>query len=338
MTAPRRSSTRAIRWIVQLAMVTLVGYVGLRHQIVGGAGGAAPLDSFCPFGAIETLPSLLGGTGFIAKVGTSNLVLLGALGIVTLGLGASFCGWLCPFGAIQDVLSLLRRALFGRSILIPDRIHRVLKQLRWVVLALVVWMSWRVLGLWFADYDPFRALFHFKFESWVAVALVGLTVVGGLLVERFWCLYLCPLGAVVGALGMSSMTKVRRSEAQCTECSLCSRACPSRIDVQRRESVRDQHCTMCGECVDACPHPGALTLSTGVGAESLRPVSIGIATVVLFAALVGTAFAMGWWQTGAGCAGCSVQSSPQTLVGYNVVTSDERIFSVPATQDKAVFP
>ncbi|MDZ4064764.1 MAG: 4Fe-4S binding protein, partial [Coriobacteriia bacterium] len=195
------SRTRVVRVIVQAVFVAIIAYLGVRHQLVGGRGGAAPLDSFCPFGAIEALPALLGGFGMLPKTGTSNFVLLGAVGIVTLGLSASFCGWLCPFGAVQDWLSLAGKRVFGRQLKVPEKVHAYLRHVRWAVLALIVYMSWTTLGLWFADYDPFRALFHFKFESWIAFLLVGLTLVLGLAIERFWCLYACPLGAVVGFFG-----------------------------------------------------------------------------------------------------------------------------------------
>lgn len=300
-------STRVVRSIVQAGMVGLIAYLGVRHQLVGGA---APLDSFCPFGAIESLPSLLGGRGFIGKIGASNLVLLGALGLVTLSLGGAFCGWLCPFGAAQDLLSAIRRRVIGRACVIPARVHGVLKYARWLVLGLIVHMSGKSLSLWFADYDPFRALFHFKFESWTAIALVAATVMGGLLVERFWCLYLCPLGALVGAVGVFGFVKVRRDGEECSVCTLCARACPSRIPVQEVTAVADEHCTMCLDCVESCPRPGTLTVSTGAHGESLRPVSLGVATVVLFFALIGTAFAMGWWIPGRGCGGCSLDVAP----------------------------
>lgn len=298
--------TRTVRTLVQIMMVALMAWIGLRHQTLGGGPtGAPPLDSFCPFGAVETLPSLLGGTGFVRKVGESNLVLLAALGIVTLGFSGAFCGWICPFGAVQDWLASARKRVFGRVLVIPAPVHRVLRHLRWAVLALVVWMSARLLTLWFAEYDPFRALFHFKFESWIGVALVVGTVMGGLLVERFFCLYACPLGALVGLAGLVGLTRIRRVESECTECGVCSRACPSRIAVDNLGDVRDQHCTMCAECVESCPSDGALVVTTGAPGESLRPVMVGIASVVLFFALVGTAQALGWWRTGAGCAGCA---------------------------------
>jgi len=299
------SSTRTIRRLIQLGVVGLFSYVAIRHQV----SGTAPLDSYCPFGAIETLPSLLSGDGFINKVGQSNLVLLAAALIVSLLASGAFCGWLCPFGAVQEWLSALARRIFGRQLTVPAGVHRYLKHLRWGVLVLIVVMSARYMGLWFADYDPFRAMFHFKFENALAIGLVVGTVVGALAIERFWCMYACPLGALVGLAGLLGITKVRRDVDVCTSCGICSKACPSRIDVASApRRVADMHCTMCTECVDACPESGALVLSTGAKGEAFRPLAVGLAATALFFALIGTSFAMGWWVPSASCGGCSSAS------------------------------
>lgn len=139
--------------------------------------------------------------------------------------------------------------------LVPARVHGKLKYLRWGVLALIVRMSAKYSAFWFADYDPFRVFFHFKFESAIAIVFVVGTIAGGILVERFFCLYACLLGALVGGLGTAGLVKVSRDEGACIDCTLCARACPSRIAVDTVQVVRDQHCTMCTECVDACPAP-----------------------------------------------------------------------------------
>ncbi len=314
MATSAASKTRWIRYGFLAGMVGLIATVGIRHQLLKGAG-AAPLDSFCPLGAVESLPTLFSGGGMLAKTGTSNLVLFAGLLLVTLFLGGAFCGWLCPFGAIQEWLAALSKRVFGRQLRVPESLDRYLKHMRWVVLAFIVTAAYSAGRLWFADYDPFRALFHFKFESWVAYALVGGTVVGSMLVERFWCRYLCPLGAIVGALGTIGLVKVRRSEDACTSCGMCDEACPARISVSTTPAVSDQHCTMCAECVGACPEPGAMHVSAGGASSAVRPWVVGLASAALLFALVGAAQAAGLWQAGSGCGsgGCAEESVAQPV-------------------------
>jgi Fe-S-cluster-containing hydrogenase component 2 len=310
MAKNRDRTTVIARVLIQASVVGLIVYLSYQHQYLGTA---APIDSYCPFGAIESIPSLLAGEGLLRRVGTSNLVLMGAVGLVTLGLGASFCGWLCPFGAVQDWIGSLGKRLLGRQFEVPASAHRYLKHLRWIVLALIVWMSYRYLDLWFAEYDPYRAFFHLTVESGLALALIVGTVVGSLMVNRFWCVYACPLGAVVGLIGKIGLVKVRR-QSSCIDCGLCAAACPMRVPVDQVGAVSDQHCTMCTECVQVCPKPGALVISTGAKGESLPPFGIGIATAALFFALVGSGIALGWWQPGQGCGGCAESPSGEATV------------------------
>lgn len=321
---PPLTSTLVVRRLIQLSVVALVAYLSLKHQI-GGREAAGPIDSYCPFGAIESLPALIEGSGFIRRIGTSNLVLFGSLAVVTLTAGGGFCGWLCPFGTVQDWLASAGRLIFGRQLKVPMPVHRYLKHMRWAVLLLIVWMSWRTAGLWFARYDPYRALFDFGFESSLAIGLIAVTILGGIAVERFWCIYACPLGALVGVGAVLSPTKVRRVTDSCTDCGFCSTRCPMRIPVDEVETVADQHCTMCTECVEVCPQPETLKISTGAAHESFRPLFVGIVTTVLFFALIGTGWAMGWWQTGQGCAGCSTQ------IESNIQLAEAPGYSMPRT-------
>lgn len=301
MTGANSRTTMIVRFLVQAGVVALILYLSFQHQFLGRSA-AAPIDSYCPFGAIESIPALLSGAGFVRRVGSSNVVLMVSLIVVTLGLGATFCGWLCPFGSVQDWLASLGKRVFGRQYVVPRGVHRYLKQMRWVVLVLIVWMSYRFMSLWFAEYDPYRALFHLSVESTLAFALIAGTIIGSLAVDRFWCLYACPLGAIVGAIGMASLTKVRRQES-CIDCGRCSAACSMRVPVDQVDVVTDQHCTMCTECVPVCPKPGALVISTGARNESLSPIAVGLASAALFFALIGAAMALGWWETGQGCGG-----------------------------------
>jgi polyferredoxin len=297
----RPDRTAVVRFLVQAGVVGLIFYLSYRHQFFGLAA-AAPIDSYCPFGAIESLPSLLSGSGYIRRVGSSNVVLMASVIIVSLGMGATFCGWLCPFGSLQDWLSSIGVRLFGKQYVVPDGVHRYLKQMRWAVLVLIVWMSYRYLSLWFAEYDPYRAIFHLSVESGLAVALIVATFVGAVAIDRFWCLYACPLGPLVGVIGMGAITKIRRSES-CIDCGRCAAVCPMRVPVDEVDVVSDQHCTMCTECVQTCPKPGALVIGTGAKDESLPPMAIGVASAALFFAIIGAAIALGWWQTGEGCGG-----------------------------------
>jgi polyferredoxin len=85
-------------------------------------------------------------------------------------------------------------------------------------------------------------------------------VVASFFVERAWCRYACPLGAVIGAVGRLSPVKIERDSTACLACGICTRQCPVGIPVERLTRVDSPECITCLECVGACPSQGGLQL------------------------------------------------------------------------------
>jgi len=253
-----------LRRISQLIPVALITFVGIRHQVVGGGpNGAAPLDSYCPFGGIETMYYYLQTGQFLQKTAISNLILLGAVIILAIAAGSAFCSWLCPFGAVQEWLAALGRKVLGRNYELPERMHRVLRYMRFPVLFLIVFFTIRGSRLVFEDYDPFKVMFHFNFETITAIVILAVTVILSLLVDRFWCKYLCPLGAVFSFLGRFSLINIRRNQDKCVNCGLCTTKCHMNIDVANETEMPVSECTRCLDCVNSCPKVEVLTLTMG---------------------------------------------------------------------------
>lgn len=222
------------------------------------------MDALCPFGAVETLVTLLTTGSFISKTHPSNIVLGLAVVLATLLVGNVFCGWICPWGAIQDALTWVRNKLHLKTWQPPAGLDRWLRYGRFVVLGVVIYFSVSTARLWFADYDPYVQLFGltwlFKMGESGAVGLtiVGLVLVGSVVVDRMWCRYLCPLGAVFAVIGHLSFLRIRRDAATCTDCTLCDRPCPVGLSVSTSSPKVSTDCIGCMDCVTTCPVKGAL--------------------------------------------------------------------------------
>lgn len=275
--------TRA-RHVTQLAVAVVVVVAAVRHQVEKDAG-AASVDALCPFGAMETLVTWLTTGTLITKIHPSNLVLGLAVLVATLLVGNAFCGWICPFGAVQDALTWVRRKLRLPAITVPRGLDRALRWGRFVVLAVILYFSYVTASLWFADYDPYVALFglHWLFEPdtpalWIGLSVLAVVVVGSVLVERAWCRYLCPLGGVLSVLSRFSLLRIRRAPTTCTDCSLCDKACPVGIEPSKAAPMVSPDCIGCMDCVTTCPVRGAL----GVDAPVLlgTPIRIGAGSEV----------------------------------------------------------
>ena len=221
---------------------------GLNCYSCPGAVGA------CPIGSLQ---SFLGARPIkIPYYVVGLLIFFGAL------LGRAVCGFLCPFGFLQE---LIHRIPFPRKIR-SFRGDRQLRRLKVLILALLV-----VLPLFFA-LTPFfckylcpagtlagvllaladaavRPLLGGLF-AWKAAVLVAILALC-LLIWRPFCKYLCPLGAIYGFFNRFALFRGEIDADRCIRCGKCAEAC--RMGVEPRENPNSAECIRCGECARACP-------------------------------------------------------------------------------------
>jgi polyferredoxin len=259
--------TERIRHIVQFGFVAFILYMSVMHNTALEDGTTASIDALCPFGGLETLWRYISTGGqYVSKTHLSNLVLGLGLLIGVLFAGGAFCGWVCPFGAMQDLLAWVRGKLHLREIQVPARLDRILRYGRFVVLVMVLLQTITLVKLWFADWDPYRTVFGlgwlFEFnlaEAWFAYTVAGVIIVASLSVERAWCRYACPLGGVISLIGNLSFLRIRRTGDMCKGCNVCERPCPVKLPVATASTISSD-CIGCLACVEACPRRGALEL------------------------------------------------------------------------------
>jgi polyferredoxin len=212
----------------------------------------------------------------VQKTHQSNLVLLLGLIAGVILAGGAFCGWICPLGALQDLLSWIRAKTRLPEVVIPRRLDRILTYGRFVTLAGILYATASTVKLWFADYDPYRTIFGlgwlFEFDlarHWPAYAVALAVVAGSLFIQRFWCRYLCPLGGAISLLGNLSLLRIRRVEEECSGCAVCNAPCPVKLDVAQADPAVSADCIGCLECVEVCPRPGALSVTLGPAAPGI---------------------------------------------------------------------
>ena len=267
------------RLIVQLAFTALTnGYVngflgrklykgnlkkfcvpGLNCYSCPGALGS------CPIGAMQAVAADKNFSFPFYALGL--LVMIGALA------GRIVCGFLCPFGLVQDLIykipvpKLLRR--------LPG--DKYLRLLKYAVLALLVLIlpdrAANVIGQgdpWFCKWlcpsgtlmgglpqilttPALRASLGFLFSWKMAILLLILAL--SAVNYRPFCKYLCPLGAIYGLCNPISLYHLEVDRAKCTRCGVCSKKCGMGVDVPA--APNSPECIRCGECARVCPH-GAL--------------------------------------------------------------------------------
>jgi len=163
--------------------------------------------------------------------------------VTTLLVGRVFCGFLCPFGVLQDFLEKVVPRKFRREL--PRALHERLYLVKYVCLAAILLPALAgSRASIFSFFEPFGTVF-FLSSSIVLWAIAGGILVASAIVPRFYCRYACPLGAALAVASTVSPFRIRRVE-HCDHCKVCEQACPTgaiegpRIDF--RECVR---CNIC---------------------------------------------------------------------------------------------
>ena len=164
-----------------------------------------------------------------------------------------FCGWLCPFGALQELLAKLARALRIPAAPRAPRLAARLKYAKYAVLAGLVALSFHSMAVAgaAAEIEPFKTAITLGFSrEWPYVAWAAALLAAGLFVERFFCRFLCPLGA---ALAIGGRLRLRLFDplprrAECgSPCQLCARKCP--VNAIRPDGAIDMdECFYCLDC------------------------------------------------------------------------------------------
>jgi polyferredoxin len=268
---------RTFRRITQIIFAGFIVYTAVRHAVVGD-GGATPTaspEAYCPFGGLETLYRYItSGGSYVPHTHLSNVVLLVAVLAVAVLLRSAFCGWICPLGFLQDLVNSLSRFLqkripgFRRAMATLRKraarfavLDRPLRFVKYLVLAWVVEGSAYFGVMVFRDYDPWSALLNlaeFSFTPGLVVLLV--TLLASFFIERPWCRYACPLGAISGLAGKLSPVYLKREANACTSCKICTRSCPMGLQVHTATTIKSADCMACLECVGSCPRSGALNV------------------------------------------------------------------------------
>ena len=265
-----------VRTLVQLAFAALTnGYAAgfAQGKIYRGPGKLVCVPGLncyscpgavgsCPLGSLQAV--LTGRTHKFPFYVLGFLLLFGAL------FGRLVCGWLCPFGLVQD---LLHQIPFVKKLRrLPG--ERALRYLKYAVLVgFVIVLPLVVLDIvgqgqpWFCKYicpsgtlfagipliasnPPLRAALGWLF-TWKAAILLALVLLS-IVLWRPFCRYLCPLGAIYGLFNPVAVYRFRIDEDRCTDCGACKAACKLDIDVRRTPNSAE--CVRCGACRRACPH------------------------------------------------------------------------------------
>ena len=183
--------------------------------------------------------------------------------------GRFICGWLCPFGLVQDLLYKI--PFFQKKKNLPG--HKILIKLKYIIFILFVIVLpmavTNIIGMgdpWFCKYicpggtlfagiplvamnEPLQGAIGGLF-SWKMLLLVSIIILA-IWFYRPFCKYLCPLGAVYSVFNPIALYRYQVNQDACTKCGKCQRAC--KMDIKVWENPNSPECIRCGDCIKKCP-------------------------------------------------------------------------------------
>jgi NosR/NirI family nitrous oxide reductase transcriptional regulator len=177
------------------------------------------------------------------------------------GRGA-YCGWLCPFGALQELLSRIAKALHIPQWTLPWGLHERLWPLKYMIFLGLFGVSLMSIeqAEHLAEVEPFKTAIVLKFmRAWPFVAYAVALLVAGLFVERFYCRYLCPLGAALAIPARLRMFDWLKRYKECgSPCQTCANQCPVQAihptgEINPNECVDCLHCQVLYQSKTQCP-------------------------------------------------------------------------------------
>ncbi|MGI9373202.1 MAG: 4Fe-4S binding protein [Hyphomicrobiales bacterium] len=173
-----------------------------------------------------------------------------------------FCGWLCPFGALQELTNRLAKLLRIPQFAVPWALHERLWPLKYMIFLALFGLSLYSLELAerFAEVEPFKTAIILKFQrSWPYLAFVFALLAAGLFVERFCCRYLCPLGAALAIPARMRMFEWLKRYKQCGDpCARCTKECMVQAihpegNINPNECLQCLHCQVLYQSKTKCP-------------------------------------------------------------------------------------
>jgi polyferredoxin len=316
----KRKKSRKYRILQLLRIATQIFFFGLFFSLLlsthfPGEDYIKRVEVFFHFNPLIALAAFIASRTLVISFGLAAITI-----IVTLVLGRVACGWVCPMGSLQQFFSFLFKKTKIHKPKIPKDRHTIWKYYILIFVLSGTLLSLNLVGLLdplSLLYRSFAisllpALSH-VFSNIIAVLyqislysigdslvqffetvdvnavfvqsfFIGVLFIGIILLnaarERFWCRYICPLGAFLGIMARWNILKLKIDQDKCINCNLCTIHCQTQANPYPQEDWRSAECVYCFTCGAVCP-TAAIEFPVGFNSEPIDAIDLSRRKVLL---------------------------------------------------------
>ncbi|AKN31106.1 FMN-binding protein [Clostridium carboxidivorans P7] len=303
------SKLQILRTIVQIiCLIVLPGLFTLSFSEIG------KLYSMIIKGNFNLVQALPGLTAAIAVVP------------ITILFGRFFCGWMCAFGTFNDFIYMAFQKVFKKQFRVNKQVDSILKYVKYAILALIVCFVWTMGNSTLNDYSPWNAFAQIGnfpdaiFQYTFGFMLLILIAVGAMFIERFFCRYLCPLGAIFSIVSKIRIFKIKKPNDKCGKCRLCTNNCSMGIELYKVNKVNSGECINCLKCIDVCPRKNT---QASVANQEINPAFASAVAIAAFTGLYAASFALGGSVKSNMAVGTNTSNSTTISASNNVNNSSQ---------------
>ena len=232
-------------------------------------------------------------------------------------------------------LEKIGKKIFKKRYEIPENLDRKLRYLKYIILIVILYSTWKTGELVVNNYDPFAAYAHIPAgigellnEYLIGFSVLVISLAASLFFDRFFCKYACPLGAFLGIMKKISFYKLERDESTCVNCGKCDKACPVNIKVSKLCKIKSSECINCLECMEACPtKPNSITAK--IYKKAVRPSMVFIGGLAIYVGIIGGSMLLGYWKTTPSTVENIIKSNPENIRGWMTLNMVSEEFDIP---------